>query len=131
MAKTVKDMMDAANAVVARVDVAKAQEMVKNGALLLDVRDGPEVEQTGLAAGALHVSRGMLEFRADPATPFHNTAFDKARPVVIYCASGGRAALAGKLLLEMGYETVVNMGGFKDWTESGAPVTSPLDPGMG
>ncbi len=47
-------------------------------------------------------------------------AFDK--PVILHCASGGRAALAGKLLKDMGYEKVYNLGGFKDWVEAGGKV---------
>ena len=131
MAVTLKELMDAANAVVERVDVEAARDLMTKGALLLDVRDAPEVEKTGLAEGAMHVSRGMLEFRADPNSPFHDKAFDPGRPVVIYCASGGRAALAGKVLLDMGYEKVVNIGGFKDWAEAGGQVSHPVDPGMG
>ncbi|NOX72916.1 MAG: rhodanese-like domain-containing protein [Alphaproteobacteria bacterium] len=130
MALTVQDMMAAANAAVERVDLAQAQDLIEKGALLLDVRDGPEVEKTGLAKGAHHVSRGMLEFRADAATPFHDKAFDKDRPIVLYCASGGRAALAGKLLIDMGYHKVFNLGGLKDWAEQGGAVEHVLDPGM-
>jgi len=130
MASTVKEMMEAANAMVPRVSVSEAQDMIQKGAMLLDVRDAPEVEKSGLAEGAVHVSRGMLEFRADAGTPYHDKAFDKARTVVIYCASGGRAALAGKVLLEMGYQKVVNIGGFKDWAEAGGAVAHPVDPGM-
>ena len=130
MATTLKDLMDAANAVVARVSVNEAQDLIAKGAMLLDVRDAPEIEKLGLAQGAIHVSRGMLEFRADAGSPYHDKAFDKHRPVVIYCASGGRAALAGKALLDMGYEKVVNIGGFKDWAEAGGAVAHPLDPGM-
>lgn len=132
MALTVKDMMAAAHKVVARVEYEEALAMIDTqNALLLDVRDAPEVEKSGLATGALHVSRGMLEFRADAGTPFHHKSFEKTRPIIIYCASGGRAALAGKLLLDMGYETVVNMGGFKDWQDAGGDVSRPVDPGMG
>jgi rhodanese-related sulfurtransferase len=130
MALTVQDMMAAANAAVERVDLAEAQDLIAKGALLLDVRDGPEVEKTGLAKGAHHVSRGMLEFRADAGTPFHDKAFDKDRPVVLYCASGGRAALAGKLLIDMGYKKVVNLGGLKDWAEQGGEVEHLLDTSM-
>jgi rhodanese-related sulfurtransferase len=130
MALTVKDMMAAANAAVERVDLAEAQDLIDKGALLLDVRDGPEVEKTGLAKGAHHVSRGMLEFRADAGTPFHDKAFDKERAIVLYCASGGRAALAGKLLIDMGYNKVFNLGGLKDWVEEGGEVEHVLDPGM-
>ena len=123
MALSVKQMMEAANAVVPKITPAQAREMVANGnTLVLDVRDAPEVETSGKAAGAVHVSRGMLEFRADPESPYHDKNFSKDKTVILYCASGGRAALAGKLLKDMGYGQVYNAGGFKDWAESGGAI---------
>jgi rhodanese-related sulfurtransferase len=123
MATTVKQMLEAANAVVPRITPAQAQKMIAEGnTLVVDVRDTPEVEQSGKVAGAVHVSRGMLEFRADPESPYHNKEFAKDKNVVLYCASGGRAALSGKLLKEMGYERVYNLGAFKDWAESGGAI---------
>ncbi|HEY3790511.1 MAG TPA: rhodanese-like domain-containing protein [Bradyrhizobium sp.] len=117
MATSVKQMLEAANAVVPKITPDQAAEMIKNGnTLVLDVRDAPEVAASGKVAGAVHVSRGMLEFRADPESPYHDKNFDKGRAVILYCASGGRAALAGKLLKDMGYDKVYNVGGFKDWT---------------
>lgn len=93
--------------------------MIKKGnTLVVDVRDAPEVAVSGKVAGAVHVSRGMLEFRADPESPYHDKNFEKGKTVILYCASGGRAALAGKLLKDMGYDRVYNVGGFKDWTGS-------------
>lgn len=130
MPATVKDMLDAAHAAVPKIDRATAEDLVARGALVLDVRDAPEVAMTGLVAGARHVSRGMLEFRADPASPFHDPEFRADRPVVIYCASGGRAALAGKVLKDMGYGEVYNLGGLKDWAEAGGHVDHPIDQGM-
>jgi len=130
MPLTVKDMMQAANAVVERIDGARAQALVDEGALLLDIRDAPELEKTGRATNSHHIPRGMLEFRADPDTPFHDPELRRDRPIVLHCASGGRAALAGKLLKDMGYEAVYNMGGFKDWIEAGGSVAEPVDPGM-
>ncbi len=124
MPLTVKDMMQAANAVVERIDGATAQQMLADGAVMVDLRDGAELTKTGKAAGAVHISRGMLEFRADPASPLYSEELRFDRPVILHCATGGRAALAGKLLLDMGYEKVVNLGGFKDWVEAGGPVDS-------
>ena len=49
-------------------------------------------------------------------SPYHDKNFDKGKSVILYCASGGRSALAGKLLKDMGYDKVYNVGGFKDWT---------------
>jgi rhodanese-related sulfurtransferase len=117
MATTVKQMLEAANAAVPKISSDQAADMIKAGnTLVLDVRDGPEVAASGKIAGALNVSRGMLEFRADPESPYHDKSFDKGKTVILYCASGGRSALAGKLLKDMGYEKVYNVGGFKDWT---------------
>jgi len=73
-------------------------------------------------AGALAIPRGLLEFRADPASPLHEAAFGRAKTIVTYCASGGRAALAGKTLKDMGYGDVRNLGGFKDWADAGGAV---------
>jgi len=123
MAMTVKQMLDVANAAVPRITPASAQEMLRHGdTLIVDVRDAPELEKTGKVAGSLQVSRGMLEFRADPASPYHDPHFSKDKAIILYCASGGRAALAGKILKDMGYERVYNLGAFKDWADSGAPV---------
>ena len=122
MPLTVKEMIAAANSVVERIDIATAQEKVAGGAVLLDVRDSNELAATGKAEGALHISRGMLEFLADPAMPTHAPELSLDRPVVLYCVSGGRAALAGKLLKDMGYAEVYNIGGLKDWAEAGGPV---------
>jgi rhodanese-related sulfurtransferase len=117
MATNVKQMLEAANAAVPKITAEQAADMIKKGnSLVLDVRDAPEVAASGKIAGAVNVSRGMLEFRADPESPYHDKAFDKAKTVILYCASGGRSALAGKVLKDMGYDKVYNVGGFKDWT---------------
>ncbi len=131
MSSSVKQMLEAANAVVPKITPDEAQAMIDKGnTLVLDVRDAPEVEKSGKIAGAVHVSRGMLEFRADPDSPYHDKNFAKDKRVILYCASGGRAALSGKTLKDMGYDKVFNAGGFKDWAESGGAVEKPIEPGM-
>jgi len=123
MATSVKQMLEAANAAVPKITPGEAKEMIAKGnTLVVDIRDAPEVALSGKAAGAVHVSRGMLEFRADPELPSHDKNFAKDKNVILYCGSGGRAALAGKMLKELGYEKVFNMGAFKDWAESGGAV---------
>jgi rhodanese-related sulfurtransferase len=117
MATSVKQMLEAANAAVPKITPDQASDMIKKGdTLVVDVRDAPEVAASGRVAGAVNVSRGMLEFRADPESPYHDKNFDKGKTVILYCASGGRSALAGKVLKDMGYDKVYNVGGFKDWT---------------
>jgi rhodanese-related sulfurtransferase len=126
MAKSAKDLVEAANAVVPRISPAQAQEMIAKGnTLVVDVRDAPEVEESGKVAGAVHVPRGMLEFRADPESPYHDQNFAKDKTVIVYCASGGRSALSGQALKELGYGEVYNLGAFKDWAESGGAVDKP------
>jgi rhodanese-related sulfurtransferase len=118
-----KQMIDAANASVPRITPSGAREMIAKGnTLVLDVRDGTEVAASGKIAGALHVSRGLLEFRADPDSPAHDKNFNEDKTILVYCGSGGRAALSGKLLKDMGYDHVYNLGGFKDWVDSGGEV---------
>ncbi len=131
MATSVKQMMEAANATVPRITPAQAREMMaKADTLVIDVRDAPEVEKSGKVAGAVHVSRGMLEFRADPETPYHDKNFTRDKRVILYCASGGRSALGGKVLKDMGYTEVYNLGAFKDWVESGGAIEKPIEPSM-
>ncbi|MEH2589404.1 rhodanese-like domain-containing protein [Bradyrhizobium sp. AZCC 1721] len=131
MTTSVKQMMEAANAAVPRITPAQAKEMIAKGnTLVVDVRDAPEVEKSGKVAGAIHVSRGMLEFRADPETPYHDKSFAKDKTVILYCASGGRSALGGKVLKDMGYPNVYNLGAFKDWAESGEAIDKPIEPDM-
>lgn len=120
MPATVKDMLEAANAAVSKISPDEAKTMMAKGdVLVVDVRDAPEVQASGKVAGAKNVSRGMLEFRADAASPYFDPAFAKDKDVIVYCASGGRSALSGQTLREMGYERVHNLGAFKDWVAAG------------
>ena len=120
MPTSVKDLLAQANASVPKLSPAEASERIKAGdVLVVDVRDPTEGQQSGKIKGAVAVSRGMLEFRADPESPYHNPAFQKDRTILLHCASGGRSALAGKTLQDMGYTAVFNIGGFKDLAEAG------------
>ena len=131
MATSVKQLLEAANAVVPKVTPAQTREMMAKGnTLVVDVRDAPELEKSGKVAGAVHHSRGMLEFQADPESPYYDKSFARDKTIIIYCASGGRSALAGKVLKDMGYGQVYNMGAFKDWADSGGAVEKPIDMGM-
>ena len=126
MPTSVKQLMEAANAAVPKITPAQAQEMIAKGnTLVVDVRDGTEVAASGKVAGAVHVSRGLLEFKADPESATHDKNFARDKTVILYCGSGGRAALGGKLLKDFGYDKVYNLGGFKDWVEAGGKVDKP------
>ena len=121
--KTVQAMLAEAEAAVPRISPDEAKGLLgRADVLFLDVREPTEVVASGKVRGAVAVPRGLVEFRADPASPMHDTAFDRAKTVVTYCASGGRAALVGKTLKDMGYANVRNLGGFKGWLDSGGEV---------
>lgn len=123
MGPSIMEQVKAAKAAVPEISVDDAAALLgASGVLFVDVRDGDEVAKTGKVAGALNVSRGMLEFRADETSPFYNDAFSKDMTVILYCASGGRSALSGKALLDLGYTDVRNLGGFNDWAEAGKPT---------
>ncbi len=120
MATSIMDLVAEARKLVPAISADEAAAMMgRDDVLVVDVRDDNEVADSGRIADALHVSRGMLEFRADETTPFHLEAFSRDKTIIVYCASGGRAALAGKALLGLGYKDVRNLGAFKDWVEGG------------
>lgn len=125
MATTVKELLSAANSSVPRLSIQEAADKLKErNVLIVDVRDPSEVEKTGKLKGAVNVSRGMLEFRADSESQYHNSAFEKDKTVLVYCGTGGRAALAGKTLHEMGYGQVYNLGAFRDLADAGYQTES-------
>ena len=97
-------------------------------ALLIDVREPAELDAEGMIRGAVHAPRGMLEFWADPASPDHRPEFDPQRRTVVYCATGGRSALAAQLLRQLGYADVAHLdGGITAWKQVGHPVVNPRE----
>jgi rhodanese-related sulfurtransferase len=122
MTATYKQLVEAANAVVPKISGKEAIEMAAKGAVVVDVRDSAELAQTGKIAGALHIPRGSMELKADQSLPSAEKALAGDKTIILHCGAGGRAALAGKLLKEMGYQKVFNLGGFKDWVEAGGKV---------
>jgi len=123
MGKTAAEMMAEANQAIQTVDVETAKSWVGNDdVVFLDVREGAEVAK-GKIPGATHISRGLLEFTVDPQSALHNPALASDKQIVVYCASGGRSALAGKTLKDMGIQRVTNMlGGFTAWTSADGDV---------
>jgi rhodanese-related sulfurtransferase len=120
MAATVQEWLATANALVPRLSPPQLAEiMSRPDVVVIDVRDATEVQRAGKLRGARNISRGMLEFRADAASAYHDPALQKDRTLVVYCASGGRSALAAKTLLDMGYPSVYNAGGFSELAAAG------------
>ena len=113
-----------ARAQVAHVSAeAVAVEMQRGDVLLVDVREANERVEHGVIRGSIHAPRGMLEFCADPTSAYFCTEFDPDRRTILYCASGGRAALGAETLTRLGYTAVTYLhGGLKAWIDAGFPV---------
>ncbi|MGJ8622725.1 MAG: rhodanese-like domain-containing protein [Yoonia sp.] len=121
--KAAKDFMEEANAVVPRISAEEAiAKYNEGGCVFVDVRDSGAIAKSGTIKGAYRVARGMMEFAADPATPYHEEVLKKDADIYLVCGAGGQAALAGKTLKDMGFEKVTNIGGFGDWKEAGGPT---------
>ena len=100
--------------------------MERGEAVLIDLREPEERAQNGAIPGAVHAPRGMLEFYADPTSPYHRPEFDPDRRVILHCASGGRSALAAAMLQQLGYARVAHLdGGLKAWKEARRPRPPP------
>jgi rhodanese-related sulfurtransferase len=124
MVKKAAELVAEANAAVDTLSVEEAQALVGlDDVLFVDVRDASELAQNGKIPGAVHATRGLLEFYADPSAAYHKPELASGKRLVLYCASGGRSALAAKTLKDMGLEQVTNMiGGFTAWSQAGGPI---------
>lgn len=122
--KSVQNFLDIANETVPTLAAKEAIALHGSKAVFVDVRDSSHVAESGTIAGAHRIPRGFLEFAADEATPFHNPAMQKDADIYLICAAGGQAALSGKTLQEMGYQSVTNIGGIDDWKNAGGPMES-------
>lgn len=104
----------------------EVQERVsENSATLVDIRDVRERWLRGTIPGSHHVPRGMLEFWADPESEYYKPFMQRHVPTIVYCAGGGRSALAADVLQKMGYRNVSHLGpGFNGWKEAGGEWVS-------
>lgn len=100
------------------------QELADNADLLLiDLREIQEVVDLGTIPGAKNVARGMLEFWADPQSPYYRDYFAEDKRIVTFCAGGGRSVYATLALLDMGYTNVAHLEvGFNGWKKAGGDV---------
>ena len=120
----VAEMIAAARLLIDRVSVHEAAELQRlDTAILIDLRDVRELQKLGTVANSFHAPRGMLEFWADPDSPYHKPIFRTDKKLILFCASGLRSALAVRTLQEMGMKNVLDMeGGFTEWRMQDLPV---------
>lgn len=124
MAKSASDMVNEAKAQIECLDPDAVEAELRSGdVVLVDLRDSEEVRAGGRIPGSVHVPRGMLEFRADPTSTYHQEPLDPSKRVILHCGSGGRSSLGAVTLESMGYTNVAHLeGGMKAWKEAGKPV---------
>ena len=122
--KTVKTLVSQAKAEITTLPRADVQAQVAAGdAILIDIRDIRELDRDGRIPDALHAPRGMLEFWADPDSPYHHDMFATDKRMILFCAGAWRSALAAKTLQDMGFDNVAEMeGGYSKWKEDGFPT---------
>jgi rhodanese-related sulfurtransferase len=120
-----KALLAQANAHIKTYGVAEAIALHGHAAkVFVDIRDPRELEREGIIPGALHATRGMLEFWVDPESPYFKPVFAQEHvEFVLFCGGGWRSALAAKTLQDMGMTNVAHIeGGFAAWKKEGGPV---------
>ena len=123
MTRPVSDLVAEAKAKVENLDADAVERELADGAVLVDIREADELASAGRIPGSVHVPRGMLEFRADPSSPYHLDPLDPSKRVILHCAAGGRSALAAATLKSMGYTNVAHLdGGITAWKDAGKTV---------
>ena len=124
MVKKAAELVAEANAAIDTLAVEEAKRLVgRDDVVFVDVREAAELAAQGKIPGAVHATRGLLEFYADPSSPAHKPELASGKRLVVYCASGGRSALAAKALQDMGIGNVANMlGGFTTWQQEGGAI---------
>ena len=118
--KTLKTLLIEANELVKRLSYDESVELINNTqTVIIDVREESEVYNLGLIKNAVHIPRGLLEFKLSPNSPNNPVLINNNTNILVYCAGGYRSALAAKSLLDIGFKNVYNLGGFQEWVEAG------------
>ncbi|HLI25588.1 MAG TPA: rhodanese-like domain-containing protein [Chloroflexota bacterium] len=130
MAKTFRQMVAEARSEVEVLSPQEAQQRLQQdpNTLLVDVREPDDLMPLGVIPGAINIPLGVLPLRADQELPeqFRDARLqDRSRPVITTCGGGGQAALAAKLLKDMGFQKVAMIdGGTTGWKNAGLPIQS-------
>jgi rhodanese-related sulfurtransferase len=119
---TITDLLNIANDSVKRLNFDDANEFILEGAFVIDVREESEVAQTGKVSNALHIPRGLIEFKLNPEAQNNPLGIQKDSTLLVYCAAGVRSALAAKTLQDLGFENVFNLGSISEWVSNGGTL---------
>ena len=116
-----------ANDLVKRLSFEESNELIKNTqTVIIDVREESEVYNLGIIKNAVHIPRGLIEFKLSPNSSNNPVLINDNTNILVYCAGGYRSALAAKTLLDLGFKNVYNLGGFKEWVESGGEIQANI-----
>ena len=125
--KTLEALLIEANELVKRLSYDESLELINNTqTVIIDVREESEVFNFGLIKNAVHIPRGLIEFKLSPNSQNNPVLINDNTNILVYCAGGYRSALAAKTLLDLGFKNVYNLGGFKEWVESGGEIQSNI-----
>ena len=121
--KSLEELLIEANDLVKRLSYDESVDLISNThTVIIDVREESEVYNLGLIKNAVHIPRGLIEFKLSPNSPNNPVLIDDNTNILVYCAGGYRSALAAKSLLDLGFKNVYNLGGFQQWVESGGEI---------
>ena len=121
--KTLEALLIEANELVKRLSYDESVDLINNTqTVIIDVREESEVYNLGVIKNAIHIPRGLIEFKLSPNSPNNPVLINDDTNILVYCAGGYRSALAAKSLLDLGFKNVYNLGGFQEWVESGGEI---------
>ena len=121
--KTLEALLIEANELVKRLSYDESVDLINNTqTVIIDVREESEVYNHGVIKNAIHIPRGLIEFKLSPNSLDNPVLINDDTNILVYCAGGYRSALAAKSLLDLGFKNVYNLGGFQEWVESGGEI---------
>ena len=121
--KTLEDLLNEANELIPRLSYEETIKKINNeDSIIIDVREESEVFNQGIIKDAIHIPRGLLEFKLLPNSPDNPYKINEDTNLLVYCAGGFRSALAAKTLLDLGFKNIFNIGGFQEWVNSGGAI---------
>ena len=121
--KTLESLLENANKEIKRLSFEESLSMInESNTIIIDVREESEVNNLGIIKNAIHIPRGLLEFKLVPNSSNNPVKIDNNTNILVYCAGGYRSALAAKTLKDLGFKNVFNLGGYSEWVDNGGDV---------
>lgn len=121
--KTLSSLLLEANHNVPRLSHGEALELLKSdNTVLIDVREESEVSSLGIIQNAIHIPRGLIEFKIEYDSLTNPSNIRNDSNILFYCAGGYRSALAANTLKGLGFQNVYNIGGFGEWINNGGEI---------